>query len=201
MSQFLRIGAYILHPLLMPIIGTLLYYVVTPRFIEPELEKSKVFVVVILTLLIPLVLFFLLRNLRIISSMHLENVKERRLPLLLQGILIWVILKTVFDPYDSPELYYFFLGILFSALTALLLVLFRVKVSLHQMGVAGVTMFLIVLSIHFKVNTLAWISIFFFFNGWVASSRLHTESHSNIELILGFFIGLIPQLILVNFWL
>ncbi|WP_203294641.1 hypothetical protein [Luteirhabdus pelagi] len=201
MSQFLRIGAYILHPLLMPIIGTLLYYVVTPRFIEPELEKSKVFVVVILTLLIPLVLFFLLRNLRIISSMHLEDVKERRMPLLLQSILIWVILKTVFDPYDSPELYYFFLGILFSSLTALLLVLFRVKVSLHQMGVAGVTMFLIVLSIHFKVNTLAWISIFFFFNGWVASSRLHTESHSNIELVLGFFIGLIPQLILVNFWL
>ncbi|MCT8339588.1 hypothetical protein MG296_05950 [Flavobacteriaceae bacterium TK19130] len=201
MSQFLRIGAYILHPLLMPIIGTLLYYVVTPRFIEPELEKSKVFVVVILTLLIPLVLFFLLRNLRIISSMHLENVKERRMPLLLQGILTWVILKTVFDPYDSPELYYFFLGILFSALTALLLVLFRVKVSLHQMGVAGVTMFLIVLSIHFKVNTLAWISIFFFFNGWVASSRLHTKSHSNIELVLGFFIGLLPQLILVNFWL
>jgi len=69
------------------------------------------------------------------------------------------------------------------------------------MGIAGLTMFLIALSIHFKVNMLLWIGFFFFSNGWVASSRLHTESHTYPELIVGFFVGLIPQLILVSFWL
>ena len=107
----------------------------------------------------------------------------------------------VFGPFDSPELYYFFVGILFSTITALLMVFFRFKISLHQMGIAGVTMFLIALSVHFIVNALLGIGVFFIINGWVASSRLHTKSHIYPELIVGFFIGLLPQLILLNFWL
>ena len=126
---------------------------------------------------------------------------ELKIPLMLQSILLLLIIKMVFDPYDSPELYYFFVGILFSALTALILVFFKIKISLHQMGIAGVTMFLIALSAHFKVNLLLWIIALFVANGWVASSRLHTESHINSELIIGMFIGLLPQLILLNFWL
>jgi len=37
--------------------------------------------------------------------------------------------------------------------------------------------------------------------GAVATSRLHLKAHSNIELVIGAFIGVIPQLILVNYWL
>jgi hypothetical protein len=77
----------------------------------------------------------------------------------------------------------------------------KFKVSLHQMGLAGVTMFLIALSIHFKVNLLFGIGAFFFFNGWIASSRLHTKSHNYIELIIGFFLGVLPQIIVLNLWL
>jgi len=69
------------------------------------------------------------------------------------------------------------------------------------MGIAGVTMFIIALSVHFKVNMLVWIGLFFLANGWVASSRLHTNAHTYPELIMGFFVGLIPQLLLLNFWL
>ena len=69
------------------------------------------------------------------------------------------------------------------------------------MGVAGLTMFLIALGIHFKVNVLLAISLFFIANGWVATSRLHTKSHTPIELIGGFFIGVLPQLVMINFWL
>jgi hypothetical protein len=107
----------------------------------------------------------------------------------------------IFTPYENPELYYFFVGILISTLAALILVMLKFKVSLHQMGLAGVTMFLIALSIHFKVNLLIGIGVFFFFNGWIASSRLHTNSHNYIELIIGFFLGVLPQIIVLNFWL
>ena len=69
------------------------------------------------------------------------------------------------------------------------------------MGVAGVTMFVIALSIHFKVNMLLWIGFFFFCNGWVASSRLESNAHTYPELIIGFFLGMIPQLMLLSFWL
>ncbi|MBT8262143.1 MAG: hypothetical protein KJO05_04925 [Bacteroidia bacterium] len=201
MNIFLRIGAYIFHPLLMPLLGTFFYFIITPRYVERDLLFAKLMAVCIITFLIPLVTYFLLKNLHVVSSIQLDDVKERKVPLMLQCLLLLLVIKMVFDPYDSPELYYFFVAILFSAITALLLVFFKQKISLHQMGIAGVTMFLIALSVHFKVNLLIWIIIMFIANGWVASSRLHTNSHTPVELVLGLFIGVIPQLILLNFWL
>lgn len=201
MNFFLRLAAYLFHPLLMPLLGTALYYVVTPRFIESEIMQARLFSIAIITLFIPIIVFFLLKNLGVLSSIQLENVKERKVPLMVQCVLILLIIKMVFDPYESPELYYFFVGILFSTITALILVLLKFKVSLHQMGIAGVTMFLIALGIHFKVNVLLGIGFFFIANGWVASSRLHTQSHSATELVIGFFVGIMPQLIMLNFWL
>jgi len=201
MKHFLRIGAYVLHPLLMPLLGTMVYFVITPRFIDSEVIRAKLFAITIITLVVPIVLFMLLKNIGWISSLDLHNVKERKIPLMLQCLLLLFIIKMVFDPYDSPEMYFFFVGVLFSTISALLLVIFKVKVSLHQMGIAGVTMFIIALSVHFKVNMLVWIGFVALANGWVASSRLHTNSHTYPELILGFFVGLIPQFLLLNFWL
>ncbi|QNJ97746.1 hypothetical protein [Constantimarinum furrinae] len=201
MNYFLRIAAYLFHPLLMPLLGTFLYFIITPRYVDPELIRAKLIAVAIITLLIPLITFYLLKNLNVVSSVQLEEVKERKVPLMIQSVLLLLIIKMVFDPYDSIELYYFFVGILFSAITALILVFFKIKISLHQMGIAGVTMFLMALSIHFKINLLLWIVLLFIANGWVASSRLHTESHNYPEIITGFFVGVVPQFILLNFWL
>ncbi len=201
MNFFFKIAAWLFHPLLMPLLGVAIYFRVTPRFIIPEMMYSKLLVVFILTFLIPVLLFFLLKTLGVINSIHLKEVRERRLPLMLQCFLFIIVIKMVFEPYHYPELYYFFVATLISAICAFVLVLVKFKVSLHMIGIAGVTMFLIALSIHFKINTLVLISILFLVNGWVASSRLHTQSHTPVELIFGFLIGLVPQLILVNYWL
>ncbi len=201
MNVFLRIGAYLFHPLLMPLLGTLIYFVITPRFVEPDLLLAKIMAVCIISFLIPLVSYFLLKNLHVVKSIELYDVNERKVPLMLQCLLLLLIIKMVFNPYDSPELYYFFVAILFSAIAALTLVFFKQKISLHQMGIAGVTTFVIGLSVHFKLNLLVWIILLFIANGWVASSRMHTRSHSSIELTIGFFLGAIPQFVLFNFWL
>ena len=55
--------------------------------------------------------------------------------------------------------------------------------------------------IHFKININGTIALMCIILGAIASSRLHLKAHSSIELIIGFFIGLIPQLILLNYWL
>lgn len=201
MNSFLRIASYILHPLLMPLFGAALYYWYTPRFIEPTIIQAKLVAIIIITILIPIITFFLLKNLRIVDTIKLKNVRERKFPLMIQTLLILLIIKMVYSAYESPEMYFFFIGVLFSTIAALILVLLKFKVSLHQMGIAGVTMFLIALSVHFKLNFLLGIGFFFFCNGWVASSRLHTKSHNYPELITGFILGIIPQLIMLNFWL
>lgn len=201
MKYFLRFAAYLFHPLLMPLTGVIIYYYITPRFNDEDLIRSTVFAIAIITLLIPIITFFLLKNLGVVHSIQLPEVKERKIPLMIQCLLILGILKLIFDPYESPELYFFFVAILLSSFAALLLGIFRFKASLHQMGVSGLTMFIIALSIYYQVNVLFGIGFFLFANGWVASSRLSTYSHTYSELAVGFFLGVMPQIIVLNFWL
>ncbi len=201
MNFFLKSISYILHPLLMPVLGAIIYFTAAPRFIPDDIIKTKVFGVMVLTVFIPVVLFFFLKSLGTISSIHLEDVKQRKIPLLLQSILLIVVIKMVVDVYRYPELYFFFLGILFSMLSSIFMVLFNIKASIHMIGISGVTMFTIALSIHFGMNLTLLIAGLMIANGLVASSRLHCKAHTNLELVLGFLIGVIPQLTLVNFWL
>lgn len=201
MRFFLKLGSFLFHPLLIPVMGTALYFYITPRFVEKQMVTANLFALAIITVIIPIVVFFLLRSIGQVKSIYLKDVSERKFPLMVQCVLILLIIKMVFNPYDSPELYFFFVGILFSAFAALVMVLFRVKVSLHQIGVAGILMFLVGLSAHFKINLLMPISFFLFVNGWVASSRLQANAHSYMELAVGFLIGALPQLILFNMWL
>lgn len=58
MNFFLKSISYILHPLLMPLAGAIIYFAAAPRFIPEEIIKSKLFGVLILTVCIPIVLFF-----------------------------------------------------------------------------------------------------------------------------------------------
>lgn len=201
MNYFLQSASFIFHPLLMPLISVGLYFKLTPKFIEPEIIIIKTYAIIIITILIPLISFFLLKNSGLVKSINLKEVKERKYPLMIQIILIFIIITRVFTKYHHPELYYFFIAAAVSSIAALILVIVNFKVSLHQIGIAGVTMFLIALSIHFTENYLFEISLFFLINGWVASSRLETKSHSISELFIGFVLGVFPQFIILNYWL
>lgn len=201
MDFFLRSISYILHPIFMPIIGALIYFSVAPRFIPEDIITLKISGLTIITILLPLLLFFILKNLGVISSFHLASIRQRKLLLLIQSTLFLVIIKVMIDVYNYPELYFFFLGILFSSLSAIFIVMFNIKASLHMVGIAAITMFTIAISIHFSINLTLLIGILIIGNGLVATSRLHYKAHSNLELILGFLLGFIPQLTLVNFWL
>ncbi|GAA3563972.1 hypothetical protein GCM10022395_13170 [Snuella lapsa] len=70
-----------------------------------------------------------------------------------------------------------------------------------MIAVSGLFMFFIALSIHFSININGTLALMSIITGAVATSRLHVKAHSYLELILGCFIGMFPQLILVNYWL
>lgn len=201
MKIFLQIASILYHPLLIPLIGSTLYFSLTPRFIDWEWAGTHLISITIITVAIPLVVYFILRSLGLVASIYLKDVRERRYPLMILSLLLFLIVKKVLHPYDNPELYFFFVGLLSSSFTALIMVLFRIKVSLHQMGVAALLFFVIGLSIHFKIHLLMIISFLLFSNGWVASSRLTAKAHNVLELLVGFFVGALPQFVLYTYWL
>ncbi len=185
----------------MPFLGVVFYFSKSPRFIPLPIIKAKLFSLALLTILLPILLFFLLRTLGKINTIHLATTKERILPLLINCVIVFVISQRIFPNNEIAELYYFFVGVLLSTLACLILAALNFKVSIHMIASAGVFMFFIALSIHFNININGSIALFAIAIGAIATSRLHLKAHTNIELILGFFVGLIPQLILLNYWL
>lgn len=201
MRGIIKAASYIFHPVWMPFVGSLLYFLITPRFFPVPLIKAKLIAIAITTLFIPIVFYFLLKNLGKAESMFLRDVKERRWPLFFFCLLIGLNLYQILDVYNYPALYYFFVGILLSAITAFLLAVLNVKISLHMMGLSGMFMFILALSIFYRINLIYTIAFMIAAIGLTATSRLQLKAHTSMELALGFFVGLLPQIIVLNFWL
>ena len=200
MGFILRLGSYVFHPLLLPTIGWLIYIATQPIHQWDVLVSLSYKDFLLFTILIPALVWSYLKLRKKISDWDVTETKQRVTPLLLYAVCLVTVLVLGKLDYMLP-LKAFIYGILTSVITALLLVLLKVKASLHQMAISGLLVFVMCLSIYFRLNLLLYIIVLILANGWVASSRLYLNRHTPAELLLGFIIGSTPQLYLVTYWL
>ncbi|WP_223034669.1 hypothetical protein [Hanstruepera marina] len=201
MHQILKGLSFVFHPIIMPLLGVVFYFSKSPRYIPYQIVQAKLISLFILTVLLPILLYYLLKTLGKATSIYLSNTKERIIPLLLNSVITALILIRVLPSDEIIELHYFFVGILFSNLTCLFLAILKFKASIHMIAVGGIFMFFVALSIHFSININGTLALMAIIIGAVATSRLDLNAHDFKELLVGFFIGVVPQLILVNYWL
>lgn len=201
MHYFLTAVSYIFHPLFIPFVGVLFYYSVNPTYIPREEIQYKLLGTFILSVLIPLLFFILLKTVGKASSFMLENAKERKVPLIATMIITLVIALRVFPDRDHEVLHYFFIGIFISSILCYLCIFINIKASVHMMAISGLTLFFFALSIHFKMNIFMVLTLLIFLNGAVATSRLHLKAHVPLELVIGGFVGVIPQFTLLFHWM
>jgi len=185
----------------MPLLAVLFYFYKAPRYIPNPIIKAKLISLIILTIFLPILLFSLLKTLKKVDSIYLENVNQRIIPLILNCIISVLIIVRVLPPTEFVELYFFFVGVLLSTLACLILVFLNYKASIHMIAGGGVLMFFIALSFHFSINISGIIALMCLIVGSIASSRLHLNAHTKMELVIGLIIGVIPQLILIKYWL
>lgn len=167
-----------------------------PTFHETSTIVLILFQIAIVTIFIPICVFFLLRSLGKAESVMLGKVSERRLPLLIMVILLFILIKrsVIIDYY--PELYFYFMGTLASTLIALAFSLLKVKASLHMMGIGSLTIFIMMLSALYSANLIYVIAALFLISGLIASSRLVMKAHTSAELVIGYIAGIVPQLLI-----
>lgn len=201
MDRILKIVSFVFHPIIMPLLGVLFYFSKTPRFIPKPIMEAKIFSITILTLILPILVYFLLKTIKVVKTIYLQTPQERVIPLAINCGILFLIVYRVLPPAEIEELYYFFVGILCSTLACLFLAILKYKASIHMIAAAGFFMFALALSIHFKININGTIVLMSIITGSIATSRLHLKAHSAVELVIGFFIGLIPQVVVLNFWL
>ncbi len=200
MNILLKLASYLFHPIWMPFAGSLFYFLFTPRFFPEEIIKAKLLAISIITIVMPIVFYFLLKNLGRAENIFLTEVSERKWPLFFFILLSLMVLNQVLNIYNYPALFYYFSGILISTVIAYIFTWFNIKVSLHMVGIAGLLMFIIGFCVYFHLYFIYTISFLIIATGLSASSRLYYKAHTKWELALGLLTGLLPQIMMFSFW-
>ncbi|RZJ35677.1 MAG: hypothetical protein EOO51_04895 [Flavobacterium sp.] len=201
MKKILPFFSYIFHPLLIPLFACFYYFTYDDSFLASGQKFLVLAQFAIITFLIPVAIYFLLRSIGKIDSVMVEKVSQRKLPLALQAALVYILAHNTVTLEALPELYFFLLSVILSIIISFAFLFLEIKVSLHQMGTAGLLFFLVGLSIHNQVNIINTIAFWLVANGFTATSRLYMKAHTPREIAAGFLAGMLPQVVLWYFWL
>ncbi|CAM3579452.1 hypothetical protein FLGE108171_04155 [Flavobacterium gelidilacus] len=200
LKKILPLFSYIFHPIFITFYGVILYIWLSDLGLN-SLSLVLLIQVIILTMLLPLSIYYLLKATGYIKSFTEATINERKFPILLQALFLFILLKFSGFIEDLPAIYYFMIGGLISSTIAFMLTFINFKVSLHMIGVCSLLAFTVSLYVYLNVAILPLIALFLLFVGSVASSRLYMKSHDYIELFTGSMIGILSQIILWQFYL
>lgn len=201
LKKILPFFSYLFHPIFIPLLGTVLYLLFNESYFTIEQSYLVLFQILIITIFLPMAFFYLLKTFGKVDSIMLSDVNQRKIPLLLQMALTSVLITQSITVERFPELFFFFFAGLITTFIAFVLLFFKVKSSIHMIGISALSFFVIGLSIHNQINIIYTIATLFFFTGIIASSRLYMKAHTMTELILGYIIGMVPQIGIWYFWL
>jgi membrane-associated phospholipid phosphatase len=201
LKKILPLFSYLFHPIFIPVFGALFYLFWNDSYFALGQKYLILLQIIIITVLIPIAFFYLLKTLGKVDSVMVSDLTQRKIPLLIQIILIFILLKKSITIDRIPELFFFLLGGLISTLLTLSFLLGKLKISIHMIGISALTVFAVGLSIHSQANFLNIIAFLILMNGLIAASRLYMKAHTMTEIVLGFLAGIIPQLALWYCWL
>lgn len=197
LSKFL---SYALHPIFTPTYGTVFYFLVTPKYSPLEMQGGNILPIFILTVIIPLGSLLILKHLGMMRTPLLLSSEERIYPLLIYLVLLLLVLLNVIPNHYTEELYYFFLGLALATTSCLMLAITGRVISLHMAGIGSLLMYMVSLSLHFEKNIVAAISLCTLACGLLASARLFLKFHGRAAVLTGWLVGVLSQLILIQFW-
>jgi membrane-associated phospholipid phosphatase len=201
LKKTLPFFSYLFHPIFIATFGVLIYFLLSTGYFNYQTIYLYVIQTLIITVFIPLAIFYFLITINKIDSIMIANVSQRKTPLTIQiGLFVTLFLKS-FTLEFSPPLFYFFLGSSISSLLALGLVFYNRKISLHMLGMSSLTFFGIAVMIYFGNKNIVIPTLLIFCNGLVAASRLEMKAHTPTELILGYLVGILPQVLLSFYWI
>jgi len=190
--------SYVFHPLFIPTYFFLYLMQVLPfEFvgITDWQLKMRLFSVAWLTAFFPAFAVFLLWRLKLSDSIFLRTQKERIIPYVITMFFYWWMYYLSRNFTDQPiALKFFYLGIFVASAIGLTVNNFM-KVSLHAMGIAGLSTAIIIVSVFYPVNNALWVLLTVLLTAFVISARLVVSDHSKKELIVGMFIGVFTQVV------
>jgi hypothetical protein len=200
---FLRIPAiflsYIFHPVLVPVYVVIFLVYVHPYLFAGFAEWDKARTVIMAGMMFfffPVVTVLLLKALKFIDSIRLLTRKDRIIPLIACFTLcyfwVWYVWNNLPDyPHEAVR---FAFAVFLAGVLGFLANIY-IKVSLHAISMGVMVAFIMGLAFDQSLSFGLYISISLLIAGLVCTARLLVSDHSQTEIYLGFFLGVLAQLL------
>jgi len=210
---FAHIISWVFLPLLMPVYGLYLtLFIVSQQkvlnelgmFDLPENLKWQLFYIfAIFSALLPGISFVALHKLKIISTIDMENQRERNIPLLVM-FSYCMVLFTIFlikAPDNILPKYFYALPLSGALVTASFMYINRwIKISMHAGGAGILVGYLITFLLEHNLFPFWLLIAAVFASGLTISARLYLNKHSPIEVYCGWTLALIVTLMCNYFY-
>ena len=198
--QFSKILSFVFHPVLMPTYAILLllyFSKVFSQFMPIEQKTHLINFTLIFTLLLPLLGVFLLKKLKIVSSIYMENQEERKWPLLIAISSYYLLFRMFEFLHIHPIIIKLILGAILILFLAVIVSNFW-KISLHMLGIGGVFGVFLALQCLFG-GKLFLIILLLLCSGLVAYARINEHAHTLKQVYLGFLVGACVEFLIFYF--
>ena len=196
MIKFYKTISVIFHPIVLPTIGTIFYFLLIPNSYNSKERLTILSLIFVTTYLIPVLILILFKRLKLIQTFNTRSIKERKIPVALMIVLFYLLGNTLIRIAQVEDI-----GLLFYATSCALafvyfLFAFDLKTSIHLLSFGIFTSFYIILGYIYQKQFAVLIIITLLLSGLVANARLHLKAHTNKEVYIGFFIGFISPILL-----
>jgi hypothetical protein len=132
----------------------------------------------------------------LIENYLLSSINERKFPILFFATITLCLGLLLLKPNIVDLLAFSFFGCALALSISFILLFFKIKTSLHTLGISGLIGFISIISYEYKINLLLLLILLFLNFGIIATSRLKLQAHKMSEVLIGFIIGLLSQLII-----
>jgi len=191
MKRFALIWSYLFHPLFATLAGTVMLLEISSHFeFLPAFRYGSLYLFFLITMvLLPLVNLLILKSFGYIGDLFLKERKERFIPFLMMLFYYFLNHYLIQRAGIFPDILADYIYGIVLATVICLILNFKIKASVHMVGISGLAGMLMGLMSSHDFPLLLLFSFLILLSGITASCRLILKAHSPFELVLGFCVG------------
>lgn len=199
MKNLSYIISSLFHPAFVPLLGFLMLYNFSgyALYLNENILWFSLLLIFQFTILIPISTVYYLYWKKKISSIELNELHERRLPLII-NLICYTIAFYIFYYLNFPKIISSFFGALALSAALSMIVSLYYKISLHMIAWGALTGALFAYALNVGLEFHFYFSLLVLVSAIVASARLWLHAHDIKQILAGWFSAAILSFLAMN---
>lgn len=193
-----RIVSLILHPLFIPLYAFFITLAQTGhhRLQIPDHAQWTLFgLIVLLTAVLPLLVFYVMLRMNMISSLHMPYRQERNVPILITALSFYLTYQML-NILGIAQLFSFYMLAASMLSLVALGINFWMKISLHMVALGALSGSMAAFVKLFDEQYMTFALLTLTGSGITGSARLLLNAHRQAEIYMGFILGFVWMFVL-----